>query len=125
MTGRVAPTLMEITGRRPLKPALGDQRRTLTWRELEARTNALGHGIEHDLGVTPGSNVAVIATNRYEFIEALIGAMRAGMVVVPVKASWTAEEIGYLLEDADARLVIPISTPVVRPQHFGLRRSST
>jgi long-chain acyl-CoA synthetase len=106
LTGRVAPTLMEITGRRPLEPALGDQRRTLTWRELEARTNALGHRIEHDLGVTPGSNVAVIATNRYEFIEALIGAMRAGMVVVPVKASWTAEEIGYLLEDADARLVI-------------------
>ena len=78
----------------------------MTWGELEARTTALGSGIEHDLGVAPGSHVTVIARNRHEFVEAMVGAMRAGMTTIPVKASWTTEEIGYLLDDSGASLVI-------------------
>jgi len=106
MAGRQAPSLIDITGRDPDDPALADERRTLTWSDLESRTNAIGRGIEEDLGVAPGSHVALVVTNRHEFVESMLGAMRAGMTTTPVKTSWTSEEIGYLLEDADSRLVI-------------------
>ena len=82
MTDELAPTLMAITGADIAAPALSDSRRTLTWGDLEARTNALGSGIEHDLGVAPGSHVTVIARNRHEFVEAMVGAMRAGMTTI-------------------------------------------
>ena len=106
MTRRYAPSLMDITGGAPDSLGLTDSRRSLSWMELETRTNSIGRGIEVDLKVPPGSHVAVIATNRHEFVETLLGAMRAGMVATPVKASWTSDEISYLLQDADSRLVI-------------------
>ncbi len=106
MAGRRAPSLVDITGGDPDDAALADERRTLTWVDLESRTNAIGRGIEEYFGVGPGSHVALIVTNRHEFVETMLGAMRAGMATTPVKTSWTADEISYLLEDADSRLVI-------------------
>lgn len=101
-----APAIHEISGADPAGIALSDPARRVTWRELEERTNALGRGLEGALGVPLRSHVVLAASNRTEFIEALIGAMRAGFVVTPVKTSWTAEELGYVLEDAGTRLVI-------------------
>jgi len=105
MSSSLAPSLAEITGAAPTAVALSDDRRRRTWEELEARTNAIGHGLD-GFGIPPGSHVLLAATSRTEFIEALIGAMRAGMVVTPVKTSWTADELGYVLADAGTRVVI-------------------
>lgn len=105
MSQPVAPRIWEIGGADPESIALRGPARALTWRELEARTNAIGRGIEA-LGITPGSHVVLAATNRTEFIEALVGAMRAGFVVTPVKTSWRVEEVGHVLDDAGTRIVI-------------------
>src|SRR4051794_22629308 len=99
-----APPLWELTGRQPDELAVEDARRRLTWRELDERTNAIGHGSEA-MGLTPGDHVAVVAGNRGEFIEILLGVQRAGMVVTPLKTSWTPSEIGVVLEDANTKLV--------------------
>jgi long-chain acyl-CoA synthetase len=83
-----APPLWELTGRSPSDEALADARRSLTWADLEHETNALGHGLA-GLGVGPGDHVAVVATNRVEFVVAVLAALRAGLVVTPVKTGWT------------------------------------
>ena len=100
-----APRIFEINGADPRAIALADPQQRLTWAELESRTNALGRGVEA-LGVPPGSHVVLACSSRVEFIEALIGSLRAGMVVTPVKTSWTADELGYILDDAGTRLVV-------------------
>ena len=100
-----APRIFAINGADPRAVALADPRRRLTWLELESRTNAFGRGVEA-LGVPPGSHVMLACSSRVEFIEALIGSLRAGMVVTPVKTSWTADELGYILDDAGTRLVV-------------------
>jgi long-chain acyl-CoA synthetase len=105
MATDLAPPIWEIAGASPSAVALADPHASRTWAELEARTNALGRGIEA-LGAPPGSHVVLAASNRVEFIETLVGAMRAGMIVTPVKTSWTAEELGYVLADAGTRLVV-------------------
>jgi acyl-CoA synthetase (AMP-forming)/AMP-acid ligase II len=105
MDSTLAPRIWEINGAAPSGLALADGRCSLTWAELEARTNALGRGIE-SLGIPPGSHIVLASSNRAEFIETLIGAMRAGMIVTPVKTSWTAEELGHVLADAGTRLVV-------------------
>ncbi len=106
--GRVterAPPIWQLAGVSPQTIALEDHRRRVSFGELEERTNAFGHGLEA-LGVAPGSHVALVASNRVEFVEALLGATRAGMVVTPVKTSWTAAEIEYVLRDAGTRALV-------------------
>jgi len=102
---QAAPPIWQLAGAAPRAIALEDDRRRVTFGELEERTNAVGHGLEA-LGLVPGDHVALAVTNRVEFVEALVGAMRAGMVVTPVKTSWTAAETEYLLRDAGTRAVV-------------------
>lgn len=105
MSTETAPPIWEIAGVAPDAIALEDHRTTVTYGELERRTNAFGRGLE-TLGLAPGDHVALAVTNRVEFVEALIGAMRAGLIVTPVKTSWTPEEMEYLLRDAGSRAVV-------------------
>ena len=105
MASELAPPIWRITGASPSVVALEDWRGSVSWADLEERTNALGHGLEA-LGLTPGDHVALMSSNRVEFIEALIAATRAGMVVTPIKASWTSSEVGYVLGDAQTRAIV-------------------
>src|SRR5438270_4487354 len=100
-----APPLWELTRRPPAGVAIEDATRGVTWAELEERTNAVGHGVEA-LGLDSGSHVALVVGNRAEFIEVVLGVQRAGMVVSPLKTSWTPTEIGVVLRDAGTKLVV-------------------
>ncbi|MDE3086510.1 MAG: AMP-binding protein, partial [Acidobacteriota bacterium] len=95
----MAPPLWAPSGRRPEDPALADGRRRLSFGDLEERTNAVGHGLEA-AGLAPGDHVLLVMGNRTEFVETLLGAMRAGMVVTPAKTGLTGEELAYLADDA-------------------------
>src|SRR3990170_3107071 len=59
----------------------GDRR--LTYRELDRRVSALARALVR-LGVRPGDRVAVLQANIQEFMEALVGAARAGAGFVPM-----------------------------------------
>jgi long-chain acyl-CoA synthetase len=102
---RPAPPLWTLAHREPGDLALDDGRRSLTWAELDAETNAFGHGLVAH-GLEPGDHVSVVARNHVEYLVAIIGIQRAGMVVTPVKTGWTPSEIGYLLRDAESRAVV-------------------
>src|SRR5437660_1325425 len=58
------------------------------------------------MGLAPGDHVAVVVGNRTEFIEVVLGVQRAGMVVTPLKTSWTPSEITAVLDDAKSKLVV-------------------
>jgi long-chain acyl-CoA synthetase len=114
--------LWEPSGRRPDEPALADGRRRFTWQELEWRTNAFGHGLGA-LGLVPGDHVLLAAGNRVEFVEGLVGAMRAGMVITPAKTGLTEEELAYLADDAGTRAIVtdrPAARPVAESRHLAL-----
>lgn len=105
MSSATAPPIWQLAGTSPDATALEDHARSVTFGALEEHANALGHGLEA-LGLVPGDHVALVASNRVEFVEALLGAMRAGMLVTPVKTSWTPAEIAYVLRDAGSRAVL-------------------
>ncbi len=101
----MSDSLPALSGRARDDVAVEDGRRALSWGELDERTLAVAHGLE-ELGAVPGTHVAIVAGNRAEFVEAVIGAWRAGCAYTPLKTSWTAGEIGHVLADADTRVVI-------------------
>ena len=97
--------LADLAGRRREDLALVDDTHGLTWDELDRRTHAIGRGLEA-AGVAQGDHVALVITNRTEFVECLLATLRAGMMVTPVKTNWKPGEIAYLLGDAGSRGVI-------------------
>ncbi len=79
--------------------------RTVSFRELDAACNAFARGLVR-AGLKPGNRIGILSLNRAEFVIALLGAMRAGVVPVPVNIKLSAETVAYILADAGARLVM-------------------
>ena len=94
-----------IAARRGAVAALVDESGETTWSELDERVNRVVHGLR-DLGVGPGSTVAVLCGNRRELFEVTVAAMHAGLVLVPVNWHWVAAELAYVLADSDATALI-------------------
>ncbi|MDP1675173.1 MAG: AMP-binding protein, partial [Burkholderiales bacterium] len=72
--------------------------------ELDAACNALARGLERS-GLKPGDRIVILSLNRAEFVITLLGAMRAGMVPVPINIKLAADTVRYIIADADAKLV--------------------
>jgi fatty-acyl-CoA synthase len=77
---------------------------TRTWRELEGRANALArHFLDrHEVG----SKISLYAHNRPEFLETVIGAMKARLVPVNVNYRYLEEELVYLFDNSDSEIVV-------------------
>jgi len=86
---------------------LGDsadaQRRTLSCRALDAHCDAVARGLRL-AGVHAGDRVVILSLNRWEFVATLLGAMRAGVVPVPINVKLPADAVAYIARDADARI---------------------
>ena len=81
----------------------GDQR--LTWAELDAAVDRAAAGYAA-LGLAPGDRVAVQLPNGVAWLRAALGALRAGLVVVPVNTAYTDPELEYVLGDSGAALLV-------------------
>ena len=77
--------------------------RVLTYRELDAACNALARGLVRT-GLKAGDRIGILSLNHANFVVTLLGAMRAGMVPVPVNIKLAADTVHFILKDAGAKL---------------------
>jgi long-chain acyl-CoA synthetase len=91
--------------RRPDAPAVvaGDER--LTWGQLDALVDRAAAGYA-GRELAPGSRIAVQLPNGIAWLRATLGALRAGLVVVPVNTAYTEPELEYVLGDSGAQLLV-------------------
>ncbi len=101
-------TWVERNGRRLReRPALAVGNRVhATWGEMAARVAAVAGGCREHLGLSPGDRVAIVMSNRPEYLVAQFGAWHAGLVAVPVNARLHREEIAYVLEHSGTSVVL-------------------
>src|SRR6516165_11977851 len=78
---------------------------TITWGELRDRVDALAGGLA-ELGLQRGQTIALMLSNRPEFHICDLAAMMLGATPFSTYNTYTAEQIRYLLEDAQAGIVI-------------------
>jgi long-chain acyl-CoA synthetase len=86
------------------KTALVTASRTLTYAELDALSDRVAAGLAAR-GVRAGQPVSLYAQNRWEWVVAYHGALKAGAVVNPVNVMLTPEELAFVLRDCGAAAV--------------------
>ncbi len=79
--------------------ALEDDGRVLSYGELNAAANRLAR-LLRARGVAPGDLVGVCAERGIELVVALVGAMKAGGVYVPLDPASPPERLRFMLDDA-------------------------
>ena len=72
---------------------------------MSARTARLANGLAK-LGVGKGTKVAVILTNRAQYVEIVYAVAGLGAAVVPISYRFTPGEIAYAVRHSDAEVVI-------------------
>src|SRR4051812_23194182 len=101
----LAELVRSAARRRPEAPAVvaGDER--LSWAELDAAVDRAAAGYA-ERGLAPGERVAVQLPNGLDWLRAALGALRAGLVVVPVNTAYTDPELEHVLGDSGAALLV-------------------
>ncbi|GBU17405.1 MULTISPECIES: class I adenylate-forming enzyme family protein [Methylobacterium] len=89
----------------PGADAIGASPTVMTRAGLDALADAAARGfLKH--GLARGDRVAVLAANRPDSIAVMLGAMRAGIVPVPVNYRFPPATIAAVIADSGARLVL-------------------
>ena len=88
----------------PSKPAILWNGTSLSYLELDAAANRLANALI-GAGISKGTKVAIISTNRTEYGIAFFGVARSGAVLVNVSVLYAADELAFVLERADVEIL--------------------
>lgn len=76
-----------------------------TYGELAAEANRVSNGLR-SRGLKVGDKLAIVLSNRMEFLAVQLGALQIGLYVVPVNRHLTVPELAHILGDCGASAVI-------------------
>ncbi len=75
-----------------------------------------------ELGVEKGDHVAFLLGNTPHFLISLYATMRLGATAVPINPIYSPDEIAYIVNDSDAKVVVALDMllPVIEKAHQAL-----
>ncbi|MFJ8052859.1 acyl-CoA synthetase [Streptomyces luteogriseus] len=85
-------------------PGTGTERR-LTYAELDAAADRVGRHLL-DSGIRPGEHLGLHLYNGVEYLQTLLGCLKARIVPVNVNYRYVEEELVYLYRDADLAALV-------------------
>jgi acyl-CoA synthetase (AMP-forming)/AMP-acid ligase II len=91
--------------RAPDAEAIVDADRRITYAELDRQVDAVAAGFAAR-GISVGERIAIIVSNRAEFIVAFLAAARIGAISVPVGTREAAPGIAFVLDNCRAAAVV-------------------
>jgi len=105
MSFNLATILTETTLAAPDAPVCRIGGTTTTYRELDDLSGRAAAGLR-EAGLSPGQVVALQLPNIPQFLIAYFGALKAGLVVLPLNPLLMAPELEYHLTDSAAAMLI-------------------
>ncbi|OBH54023.1 non-ribosomal peptide synthetase [Mycobacterium colombiense] len=104
-----AGTLPELVSRRagltPDAVAVVYEGRAYSYREIDEESNRLAHWLIEQ-GIGTEDRVAVLLDKSPELVITALGVLKAGGVYLPVDPTYPEDRLSFILEDADAKLVL-------------------
>ena len=101
------------------KIAFSDPDRSLSYGELQARTMKFARALRA-LGLRQENRVALLLYDTVDFPVAFWGAIRAGIVAVPINTLLTAEQYAFVLGDSRAAAIVvtaALAKPILSIRH--------
>ena len=80
-------------------------RKELTWKEFDEKANRFANFLL-SRGYKKGDKVAILLMNCLEWLPIYFGVLKAGCMAVPLNFRYTADEIKYCLDLADAEALV-------------------
>lgn len=90
-------------------PAYYNMGKTLTFGEIDHYSRCFTNYLQQTLKVKKGSRIAIMLPNLLQYPIAMLGAFRAGLVVVNVNPLYTATELQHQLNDAEVETIVVLS----------------
>ena len=91
--------------RSPDAPAIRFEGRTLTYRQLDARSDALARKLR-DLGVKRGQRVGLAVERSPELVVGLYGIIKAGAAYVPLDPGYPKDRLAFMVQDGALNVVV-------------------
>ena len=101
----IAALLEESMSRYASRPAFAFLGKTMTFADIEQGSRAFGAWLQ-STGLAPGSRVALMMPNCFQYAICLAGVLRAGYVVVNVNPLYTARELEHQMKDSGAEAIV-------------------
>ncbi|MGZ4123604.1 MAG: condensation domain-containing protein, partial [Tumebacillaceae bacterium] len=101
----IAQLFEEQVARTPDEVALVCGEERLTYQELNARAELVA-GFLRKRGVAPEVLVGIHVERTAEMVVGLLGILKAGGAYVPLDPAYPAERLGFILEDAQATILL-------------------
>jgi amino acid adenylation domain-containing protein len=89
----------------PDKPAVWARGKSITYRELDERSNQLAH-LLRQRGIQKGDRVGLFFPKCVESIVSMLGVLKAGGVYVPLDPQAPADRVGYIISNCGVRILI-------------------
>lgn len=82
---------------------------TVSYRELEDLSNQCAQ-LFRTCGLQTGDAIAILMANNARYLEICWAAQRSGLYFTCISSRLTAEEVAYIVDDCDARLLVACDT---------------
>ena len=87
-------------------PAFTSVGRTITYRELDEKSNDFAAYIQHETDLVPGDRIAIQLPNVIQYPVVMFGAIKAGLMVVNTNPLYTPKELEHQFKDAGVKALV-------------------
>ena len=110
----IVELLTSTTSRLPDQPVIHFKGAQITYKELQEKVFQVAAGLKSQ-GVKKGMNVALMLSNRPEYIVSYFAILANGGTVVPINPTFKEQEVTYIVNDSESEILIieDASKPVI------------
>ncbi|CAH0525648.1 AMP-binding protein [Vibrio hippocampi] len=91
------------------KTAFVNMGHSLTFSELAEKSDAFAAYLQNELKVKKGERIALMMPNLLQYPITILGALKAGLVVVNVNPLYTPRELEHQLRDSGAAVIVAVT----------------
>lgn len=100
-------SIFERAINQPEKIAYHFLNESVSYEQFEQYVATFAGGLK-DLGINKGDHIALLVGNTPHFLITLYASWRLGAVVVPINPTYTPNELSYIVQNSDAKLMVAL-----------------